>query len=222
MKNIFLLCAIMCASQLYGMEPEQSHMEKLSPEVKTMIIGVLHNTYNPKFNSEEDLNNIVNAIKTMSEVNLEFNAIVKYIYNNQKKFTKIIYTLAAKFNYTPSNIATKFKTPLAKKYVNLTDKLEDAATNFNSEEVKNLIEQGADINAREMLQLVIIHYGRRNFDNIYNMIKLLLKHGANPSTKHPFSGATALDRVEEFSKYYTIAEKEQLITLLKEASAVAK
>lgn len=120
MKNIFLLCAIMCASQLYGMEPEQSHMEKLSPEVKTMIIGVLHNTYNPKFNSEEDLNNIVNAIKTMSEVDLEFNAIVKYIYNNQKKFTKIIYTLAAKFNYTPSNIATKFKTPLAKKYVNLT------------------------------------------------------------------------------------------------------
>ena len=94
MKKVFLLCALVCAGQMYGMESQQSYMEELSPEVKVMIIQALHNTYNPKLNSEENLKSIINAIKAMSEVNTELNAIVNYMYGNQKKFTELVHILA--------------------------------------------------------------------------------------------------------------------------------
>ncbi len=154
MKKIALLFTILCAGALYGMKRIQSRskyghyvsMAELSPEIQVMIIQAL-NTYDKNLNPEENLVNIINAIKAMSATNRQFNTIVNDIYGNLAGFTALVHILGKKFNINTDVIATKFETPIAEKYIQLGQNLMKETVQLDPiNKVVQLIEQGADVN----------------------------------------------------------------------------
>src|SRR6476660_2972139 len=109
MKKIVLLFTILCVGALNGMEqPQKGHyggLAELSPEIQVMIIQSL-NTYDKNLTPEENLTNIVNAIKAMSETNKQLHAVVNDMYGNLKGFTALVVILAEQFpNMTREEIA---------------------------------------------------------------------------------------------------------------------
>ena len=111
MKKVFLLCALVCASQLYGMEPEQKPQSWniLPRDVQILIIQALYSNDNP--------DEAIRAIIAMSRTN---KAVNQLIHGDIKSFTALVDLLEKKFpKMARQEIAKKFNTSIAKEYVEL-------------------------------------------------------------------------------------------------------
>ena len=133
MKKLILMCAMICASQLYGMEKEkpsqrQSRLQRmynylfgteesqqpqlgdwnsLPQEVQILIIQAL--------NTGQDLDQTIDAIKAMSITNKALNQMINEMYE-LKGFTVLVHMLANKFNISTDEVAHKFNTKVAMEY----------------------------------------------------------------------------------------------------------
>ena len=214
MKKIFLLCALVCASHLYGMEPQRGHytgLGDLPRETQAIIISYLQTNNN--------LDGTIAAIKEASKgvglVNKQLNTIVNEVYGIPKGFTALVHMLAAKFNQTPIQIAKAFKTQTAKKYVALYEELYILVSlQPNVTKVKKLLDEGVDINAGPILYSAT--QPLLNGHRIAAMIALLLEHGANPYNKNSM-GETPLERLNRLRPRTNKADYERAKALLKEA-----
>lgn len=150
MNKVFLLGALVCAGQMYGMEPlypEEGRYifgKYMPTEIKALIISYL--------NEYDNLDNVIRAIKATSLTNQELYKIVNDKYGNQKGFTELVHILAIKYPDKPvwgnsTMVAYQFKTPAAKQYVDLSQKLESAVKKGTLDEVAKLINEGADVNS---------------------------------------------------------------------------
>lgn len=210
-----LLFTVLCASQLYGMEPEQHKgFGGLSPEIQVMIISFL--------NEYKNLADVIKAIKETSRVDKELNAIINDMYGNQKEFTKLVHILANKFNKSTYEVANEFNTPFGEKYNSLNSQFMAAINLSNAENISNFINQGADINYSSNLNTpLILATSKWN----YEIIQLLLQYGANANFNNPTTG-TALDFAQErhaaigqkpmFDNAEARENREKIIILLKE------
>lgn len=162
MKKIALLFMILCAGQLYGMEPERgryvgieasrmleaSYMGELPEELQALIIIEL--------TIGKDLDAIINGLKNASQTTLK--TILKPVLSDPLKFRDLIQMFAEQFPYiNTEEIAYKFKTPAAKNpfvdisknYVNLSSNLLINISGGNIDEIEKAIKNGADINFSE-------------------------------------------------------------------------
>jgi hypothetical protein len=141
MKKLILLFIMVCASQLYGMEPIEPKRgiltgtwQNLPTEVKSLIITALAQSSN-------NLNEAIKHIIRLSRANKELNNNL----NDLKGFTKIVHMLANKFGMSTEAIAEKFNTATAKTYLELGNELMGIQS-FNLKKVRELIQEGADVN----------------------------------------------------------------------------
>jgi len=202
MKKVIMLFTVLCTITLNGMKNleqdrftlEHSHFKNLAPEIQVMIIQAL-NTY-------DNLDDIINIIKSASLTDWNLNQIINEIYSN-KKFTALVDTLANKFPHiTRQEIAKKFGTPIAKKYIDLSEKLKtDVNDEKPIENIIQLINEGADANftsppivysSGHYRVPTALYFAAMN-SNI-NVVKLLLDSGANPYYKD-IHNKTVLDDV---------------------------
>jgi hypothetical protein len=142
MKKIALLFTMVCASQLYGMEPEYG-LQNLPPDMRREIV-------NKAIESSATLESAVKAVNTACVVH-------GACYNNLKDFTKLVHMLADKFGNATSTVANKFGTEIAKEYIkkgrDLRDTDWEAPSFIVISIVKKKIEDGADVNFSEGGQL---------------------------------------------------------------------
>lgn len=233
MKKITVLIAMFCVSVLNGMdstslyelprtEPEQSHMEALSPEIKVMITQVL-NAYDNNLSLEKNIEIILNNIKTLSQVNREFYGIIyDEYYNNSKGFKLLVHMIANKLTTQngkakkyPCDIAKKFNTPVANKYSELCEKLRSTlkkaqADKVKMQEVTKLLQEGADINGFPVLLAVVTGGSVPSFE----MIRFLLNSGADPYATN-YRGVTALRLFSDIHK--SAHDYDKIRLLLQEA-----
>lgn len=189
MKKLLLLCTIICAAQMYGMEPmEPGSLQTLPPELTFHIIKA--------GNLDEAIKNIVR----LSRVNKELNDMLNY--NDLQGFTQIVHVLANKFNMDPEDIAKQFKTPVAETYSNLYKKLYYLVTSEQDiTKVKDLLDEGnVDINAGPILWVATLRPFRSPKLLATEMIQLLLEYGANPYATS--QSQTALDRLNTKKPLY--------------------
>ncbi len=148
MKKMTLLFTILCAGQLYGMEPELNPaiwgQEQLPNDVKTLVMVTLAQ-------SGDNLDLAINNIKKASLINKTLNQMINAAYGNLQGFTKLVHMLADKFDKPTKTVAEKFGTPVAKQYIELGDLLisKIGLIRFYREgisEVTQLIKNGADVN----------------------------------------------------------------------------
>jgi len=165
---MILVCALICAGQLYGMESQPSY-ETLLPELKQEII-------NTALATTKNIDESISMVKQLSIVH-------NVRYDNLKDFTKLVHLLADKFDKSTADIASKFiaskfNTPIAHTYLNLGKNLLIFAGDrrpFRRIKMIELIDQGADVNFStgivRPLKTALKSY---NFD----VVKILLNFGA--------------------------------------------
>lgn len=153
MKKVFLLCALVCAGQMYGMEqprnpqPELSTFQNLPNDVKNLIILAFAQ-------SGDDIDSAIEKIKIASSTNKALKQMINM--DNLAGFTVLVGILAEKFPDIPKDdIADKFDLPIAKKYNRLSYSLKSVMDQYNmgnistkkelENKVKELIENGADV-----------------------------------------------------------------------------
>lgn len=179
--KVFLLGALVCAGQMYGMEPMEHKNEPvkfgqewktLPDEVKRLILVALSESGN---NLDEAIKNIVKA----SKINKELNSMINL--NDLKGFTKIVHMLADRFNQYPIAIATKYfkKSAVASRYLSLATKLKSAIAKGEVETAKEAIAEGVDVNNIPGLLHVAIYFAI-NKGHGTEIIQLLLDNGINP------------------------------------------
>jgi len=118
MKKMTILFTILCAGQLYGMEPEEQVRKTAE---KWLAVG-------------KSLGDTAQAMK---------NTVKGY---DLKQFTELVHIFADKFNRTTENVALLFNTPNANEYIRLGKEMIEY-TDFNfSEGVIEAIQKGGDIN----------------------------------------------------------------------------
>jgi hypothetical protein len=194
MKKIALIFTIVCAGQLYGMEPgHYTGLGDLPREVQSLIITYLHN-YD---NLDDMITAITEASKGVGLVNNQLYGILneqlygKDKYTGPKEFTALIGMLQSKFptNRYRNEIAKKFNTPAAEKYMELNGKfIRDVINEGNSEialkKAQELLDQGVDPNFswhRGSTSLLREASNLSKYDENWKAIhKLLLDYGANP------------------------------------------
>ena len=120
MKKITLLFTLLCVSTLNGMK--NSSMQSLPPEIQMHIITYI-NEYN-------NLDYIVNAIKSINLVDRKFNKLIYDAYGNQSGFTMLAHTLANKFKTRPGTIAWALATPAAKQYLGLSAPIKNSTSTY--------------------------------------------------------------------------------------------
>lgn len=207
MKKLILLLTMICAHQLYGMEPSY---ESLPPELKQEII-------NKALAASNTSSEAIQNLKKLSIMHgIEFDKLF-----NLKDFTKLAHVLADTFEEGDMNvIATLFDTPIAKKYLALATKLLMAIKAENLNTITQCIEDGADVNIvayDQMKNTITPLQIAALFRSNPEVVQLLLNHGANPYTT---AGAyehrkTVLDWLREFKS--TSNESRAIIQMLKEA-----
>jgi len=210
MKKIALLFTILCAGPLNGMalpKPDELNPAlsgKLPEDVKPIIIMALSQ-------SGDNLNSAIRTIKKASLNNKTLQRIINEKWAGLKGFTTLVHKLANKFNTSTQEVAQKFKTPAAKQYLNLSNKL-ILAINYDVpiNQIKQLINQGADVNYT--FDTAFYNTGATPLTRavVYNgipTIKLLLNSGANPNLKDSF-GKSAFEWVQ---KFITDEETKQLL-----------
>lgn len=166
MKKVFLLCALVCAGQMYGME-KMGTFGELPEELHQEIVRALLNS--------KDLDQVIDAIKVAS--------VLRGVrYDDLADFTKLVHALADKFNKPTIFVARKFNTPTAKKYIDLSIALLFIpSSTFNN--VAQLIKDGADVNFTGNNYATPLSQAIQFRVNI-EKIKLLLDSGANPNFKN--------------------------------------
>ncbi len=225
MKKIALLFTILCAGMLNGMEPEQGRFKgwgDLLPEMKVMVIQTLNTTYDDQLSSQENLKNIIAAIKATRLVDTESNKIITTMYGDQSGFMTLAHILAKELNTSTYNVAKEFKTNASQKYLDLGTQLANAIRGKDNAKVAELIIKGADVNFMENPVNMPLHIKYRGntllitaimYQNSAEVIKLLLDKGANPNLEnHIFE--PLLNKFKK-SKYSEDASK--IRTLLEEA-----
>ena len=180
MKKMILVCAMICAGQLYGM----GDIGKLPKEVQVLIIQAL--------NSSNDIDSIINSIKAASSTSKALNQMVneQYNLNNLKGFTTLVGILADKASTSLGRfeIAQKFNTPIAQEYMDLGGKFVALlnADKADLVKIKELINKGLDPNfsfkgAASTNLKNILSSGWEREDKMA-ALKLLLDAGAIPTT----------------------------------------
>ncbi len=159
MKKIILLFTIVCISTLNGMEPKRGTLagmwENIPAEVKPLIVIALAQSSN-------DIDEAIREIIKTSRVNTELNKIVNDLYGNPAGFRNLMQILAKSFpDLTTTEIAKKFKTNVAENYLTSSVSLKSIIDKYRrssdfihntftinefENEVKKLIEKGADVN----------------------------------------------------------------------------
>lgn len=212
-----MLCALVCAGHMYGMEPlaTKNPYELLPKELKQIIITNALITSK----SVDDIINAVKAFATLHKVRYNtpavINLLMKRLPNNliqaidkvknlhgtgPKDFTKLVHLLVGKFNISPYEVASSFNTPIAQEYLKLAKELKGFVSYFkDNEKTKELISQGADVNfydhpaQRDNTYLnLAIAYTESESDII--RVKLLINAGANPFLKD-YEFKNSLDKV---------------------------
>jgi hypothetical protein len=199
MKKLILLFTIACiAGQMYGMGPERGRyigMVDLPKEVQVLIIQALNKSKNRWGNVNID--KAIRAIVAMSLTSKTLNEIVNKAYGNQKGFKALINELATvDVGSNPphfkkrSDIAQKFKTGAARRYVKLGNALAEAVQKNNIGKVTELLEQGADVNFDSDIWVIHPRFTHRMMPLSYavhrdnaEMVKLLLFFGAEVESK---------------------------------------
>ena len=234
MKKMILLSALVCAGQMYGMEPEKPQSVEFGEEWKTLPNDVKPLILMALTQSGNDLDEAIKSIVKASRTTKALNQMINL--NDLQGFTKIVHTLANKFNVSTQKVAVQFSTPTSKEYNRLLREAHWYAREPVGEPITNninqLIKEGLDVNAiysdgKSLLQRAITDH--RSLD----LINLLLNAGANPHYKDN-EGHTALDYAKKlYSKVGTtpldrfiLMNYQPIIPLLEEAmekqSTVAK
>lgn len=198
MKKIFLLFTIICASQLYGMEPEWSlqkvaHMSQLPKDIQQKIIN----------KSLELSDNVGQALGMIAKLSI----LQGIEYNTLPIFNVLMDKLANKFfEYSRQSIARNFGIEIGKEYVTLNEKFYAMAKNFEDkptlEKYKDFIAQGADSNFTFFsggCYSFFVHIWHDSFDGILpkvcefvyskktdtqealKILEYLLQQGSNPN-----------------------------------------
>lgn len=154
--TLTLVCALVCADQMYGMEPrglERGHytgFTNLPKDLQVLIIQTLNTYKNP--------DDVIKTIKAISKTNMALNQIINEVYNpyNLSGFTALVHKLADKFDKPTATIAEKFSTQTAHKYINLGNDLINQISSLATsmvlglpveiDKIVQLIEAGADVN----------------------------------------------------------------------------
>jgi len=201
MKKIIALFIILGAHALNGMEPLDP-APPLPPEITAMIVAYVH-----AYNNSDD---VVKALQKLSVLDAHFNTIINDMYGNPAGFKFLVHKIAKKFNKQPWDIASTFNTPAARRYINLCTELRNKLKAQDIEGVKQLLEQGADINGFPTLVAVMTATKMPKLE----MIQLLLNQGANPYAT-TLRGVPALKIFNDMHRYSH--EYWQIKTLLEEA-----
>jgi len=227
MKKIALLFTILCVGALNGMETE--HIVKLPLELHKAIVQT---ALEASSTVDQTIKAIQNASAIHSGVKLNnaeaMNLLQKTLPNNltqaidkvknlqgtePKDFTKLVHLLAKKFNISPYQVASLFNTPIAQKYIKLSEKLEPYVSHIRdygvNVEINNLISQGADVNFYNSHKynyspLLNLAIGYTSSKSDILRVKQLINAGANPFLKD-YESNTALDKVLSLIKFW---EKE--------------
>lgn len=231
MKKVFLLCALVCAGQMYGMDeqPQSKSFFDLPTDVQAILISAT---------SYDTADDAIKAIQAISRTNKELNRLVNKEYGklseyDLKEFTALVHRLADKFKMDPMKIAYKFKTlegryyvaiPVARKYIDLSTLLRTHVDRGNIEYVQRVIDSGADMTA-EKPELLFLAMHVNPTDISTEMIELLLKNGANPYDRD-WEGRTLLDRLNLSARFYPSFKNspkyEKIKQLLEDAMAKQK
>jgi len=205
-----LLLTLLCAGQIYGMEPLYpkpgllaGSWENLPTEVQSLIMTAVAQSGN-------NLDNAIKNIVRFSKVNKELNNMINL--NDLQGFTKIVHILADKFNDLPQDIAKAFHTSVAERYVQLADSLVLAIDGGDLEKTKQLISEGADPNFYNFLEDAISNTITKKYN--IKIIQLLLNNGANPYALGLYF-ETPLEYLN--SNFNNSPEYEQIKTLLENA-----
>lgn len=171
MKKVFLLCALVCVGQMYGMESERSlleaeHISQLSRDLHQKIINTALTTSNTVDEAIKAINGASALYGLKYDTSTATDLLMKRLPDNideaintvkhlqgttLKDFTALVSILAKKFPDEPrSLIATKFNTPIADQYVSLGMRLikilgGDYRDTMKRETMK-AIQDGADVN----------------------------------------------------------------------------
>ena len=197
MKKVFLLCALVCAGQMYGMEPERGYigigMEELPADVKGLIIQSLA--------SGDTLGEVLSNIRAISRTNKQLSTIVNVMYGNPRVFTVLVHMLAKKFNTTTEAVAKKIGTPAAKHYLDLAEGLNTAISYFDLDKAMQLIKQGADVNYPAELVIQILMNSKNSDDVIkafeeasktnHALYKMIYEEGGDPQGSNTLVQALA-------------------------------
>lgn len=191
MKKLILLFTMVCATnQLYGME-QATPKETLLPDLKQKITHMASS-------ASKNLNEAINALESASTFyGVQFD---KLFFDNLKDFTALVNLLAKKFpDKSRKEIAEKFKTPIAKKYVHLGEKL---ANNWKKKDIlTQLIKEGVDLYysityATDEGVYLLTPLNRATMSKNVEIVQLLLDAGANPNYKDSL-GKTAFEYIDK-------------------------
>jgi hypothetical protein len=170
-----------------------ANLKKISTvnkELYGIIDGILNNVSNiygfinsmqMLVKSHNNLNEAITDINQKSEVNQELRNVI----NDMHGFTTLMHILENKFTiYTTEEIAQKFNTPIAQKYINLGNKLLSTMilpySEFFVAKVTELINAGADINfsAIRMSRTSVLQKAVNSEEP--QKVTLILEFGAKP------------------------------------------
>lgn len=193
MKKLILLCTMLCAGQMYSMDPTSlPELRRTGPEQKTeywnllpkevqpLVVQALYTSNNP--------DEAIHAIIAMSQTNKALNQL---IHGDIKNFTALMNLLAKKFPHgTRKDIAEKFNTAAAQQYIEVNSRLLKAINFGELDTVKKLITQeNADPNfssyEKGILESPINQYNAqiaignaiRERKNAKEILQFLLKNG---------------------------------------------
>jgi hypothetical protein len=237
MKKIALLftLTLVGAGALNGMDPTSLYeLRRTGPENPQPELGTFGHL--PPELHEKIIQDAIASSNTVEKAIRAINAVSALRgvrYDNLKAFTRLVHILASKFKVPVNIIAEKFATPTAQKYIALSKRLGEAVEEDQVEMVKQLINQGADVNFLfrdyNMLELAVSNQS----ENSLKILKILLDHGANPYLVAQNTGKSLGQLIDkdEFFDEYSVEEDQsgdyeikqlvfpQFQTLLKEAMA---
>jgi len=227
MKKLLLLCTVVWAGHLYGMEPlhSESSYKTLPPELRQEII-------NKALAVSEDYKDAIDMIKKLSILHgVELDKL------NLKDFTKWAHILANRFGVSTAQVAREFKTPIAQQYNDLGLELFEtshyAAIRIIHQDVlstiNKLIDQGSDPNFSRycsssiLLNIIeeILSARPQDKEKLKVALIFLLKNGANPNaiidTSDIAGPITVIDKLKNNQLKWprSYEEREELLELLK-------
>ncbi len=207
MKKLILLFTMVCAGQLYGM------LE--APDPRYLPTDMKYEIMNAAVATSKDLKEAISMIPKLS-------AFYGVRYTDIKNFTKLLHALANRFNVTTEEVATQFvdetkKAPdgmayLGKQYLSFLQSLSDAIYKNNVEQIKLLIQQGADVNStnsNDRTTPLIEAANKRTGDK--EILVAFLNAGANPNHRDA-KGKTALDYAKERQRALKILQLLESVT----------
>lgn len=222
MKTITIVFAVLCASQLYGMEQPQQAIE----ERKALLEG---SQLLPLELQQEIIKNALLASKSRKETITAIETaciIMELPYKNLSNFTRLVHILAKQLTIKTETIAMTFEMPITQEYLKINNDLTALikSGSKNNKATTALINKGADFNfnamefdCREEKNNNPLHLAVRT--NNSELVGLLLQWGAKPgktdidinSKKH-----LDLDVIDKEANMQPSFKKFTIVTRLKQ------